>query len=470
MKIEQSILESAETRVLDILGDERDNLDEILVLSRELVISRIKEGVAANAILDLVRQRLGLAKAHAEVAEKNVHITAAQETNLAILRNRELKIAIQNERRLFLARKSFTVQPGVEELALAQNAVDEERERLRLIRLRGQEDLKNLDVLISQATEAATIDGLVRQRLEREKELNNELELQNIKLAKAKDSFDLEAFKGASPYFAGTLEAMRLFITEGLDKFKLTVSLMTDIFNGFVRTAASAIVSIFDPSNTESARQKWGRFLLQIAEQIIAMLIHVALIQQILLPWLSSFQKKMPTPRWNMPTGKFYNVYEKGVRIPANANYPASPAHFGAPGFLQGGQPNSRDSVPIWTQPGEHVIRKSSASKYGAHVMESINRGLIDPLALRSLAGARRISAALATPRRPHFNSGGLIGDRLRALESAGPPSGGESKMPSMGFLLATEETMETLLAKGKNALFSFFEENAPHLRSIMSN
>ena len=67
-----------------------------------------------------------------------------------------------------------------------------------------------------------------------------------------------------------------------------------------------------------------------------------------------------------------------------------SSAHRFARGLAGGGRPpglDPRDTVPLWGQVGEFMMKLRAVQSYGLNTMNAINEGLVDPMQLRALAG-----------------------------------------------------------------------------------
>ena len=139
--------------------------------------------------------------------------------------------------------------------------------------------------------------------------------------------------------------------------------------------------------------------------------------------------------------------------------------HDMADGYATGGRIRTKrrdptDTVPIWTAPGEWVIRASSAARYGHDIMSRINAGLIDPAALRSVAGSSSAPKMPTAPSAgPGFASGGRIGNE------SGAPSGASQ---TIAIIAPSEQSMERQLKGGKNAFMEFVQQNSSAIKAIL--
>lgn len=143
--------------------------------------------------------------------------------------------------------------------------------------------------------------------------------------------------------------------------------------------------------------------------------------------------------------------FDQGGRV-RNSSTPS----FNRPSGL-----DPRDTEPVWARVGEWFIRPESVSKYGNQVMSAINRGLIDPMLLKGLAGARG-AMRVSQPRKHGFATGGAVtGD---ASSSSGPDQGLQQTV-----LVASESAFEQLLAAGSSAQMRWLQDHADELRTIVS-
>jgi hypothetical protein len=255
----------------------------------------------------------------------------------------------------------------------------------------------------------------------------------------------------------------------GTDKVKAEFTALTTILRGvitsFSQFIAQSISDAFDPTTDVSIKERFARFLQQLAKLIIAQLVQLAIAKALL---------GFGAPAASLPgvaTGR-----QKGGRIPGRGSQ-ASLAHYTMPqGLHTGGQAtppkgiSRKDTTPIWAQPGEYMMRLSAVQKYGLGGMEALNRGLIDPGALSSMAGSRRLSRN--TRRQVGFQTGGQIASQ--AETAAGSPAGGGGgggDAPSLGaaLLVANETTAERLLAGGSKAVLDFIDEHGADIEGRLS-
>ena len=263
-----------------------------------------------------------------------------------------------------------------------------------------------------------------------------------------------------------------LDITGPAEQLKASLESAVNTLNGvgvqvvsqFATFASNAIVDAFDPTKDVNIKERFARFLQGIARLIIQTLIQIAITRAILgLSGTPVTGGATPPPVPNLST--LFFTAKKGGLVPdgfANAR-----------GFDAGGIPNTpakpstrpqglpaSDTVPVWTTPGEWIIRQAAAAKYGNSVMSAINRGLIDPTELRSLVGVGRRSLRINNG--PGFQDGGLISDNVASqAESEGGSAGQSAAAPIVvPVMVADRNMMERLLAAGGEAMIDFMREN----------
>lgn len=243
-----------------------------------------------------------------------------------------------------------------------------------------------------------------------------------------------------------------------VDATKELATVGVPIIKQFSQFASDAIVDAFDPTKDVSLKERFARFFQDIARQILELTIRIAILRAFGgVGAATGGQVKRPP-----------NFAARGGAV----------GPFGmAPGFEGGGVPNkpapasaipsnlpATDKVPVWTTVGEWIIRKSAVAKYGNAVMSAINRGLVDPSSLRSLAG---IGGRHSVRSRRHsgFQEGGLISDAINDISTQGEAqaAGAEENAPSpiiTPVLLTDAQTMRRLLDGGGEVLIDFLREN----------
>jgi len=246
------------------------------------------------------------------------------------------------------------------------------------------------------------------------------------------------------------------------ESFTAMTTILRGIITSFSQFIAQSISDAFDPTADTSIKERFARFLQQIVKLIIAQLVQLAIAKALL---------GFGVPAASLPgvsTGR-----RRGGRIPGRGSQ-ASLAHYTNPqGFDTGGQAkppkgiSRKDTTPIWAQPGEYMMRLSAVQKYGIGVMEALNQGLVDPGALISMAGPRRLSRN--SRRKVGFQSGGQIAAQAESAAGTTGTTGGGAPGLGAALLVANETTAERLLAGGQKAVLDFIDEHGADIEGRLS-
>lgn len=157
------------------------------------------------------------------------------------------------------------------------------------------------------------------------------------------------------------------------------------------------------------------------------------------------------------------------------------PAHFDGGGTVPGGSRftsrppagvSRSDTVAAYLTPGEFVQRVSAVRHYGVDVMRALNRRLIDPGLLQSLAGVKNMrSFHTQSSRGPGFQTGDLVTDNIRQVATNLENQIGErivdSTLPAVAVPMS-ENTFETQLAAGGEAMRRWLRDNAHDVDGIL--
>lgn len=445
-----SAIDSAESRqivaqiVEDILKGEAD-LNAALSSQKEILesIEELEKGIRTEA------------GARAALAATTQTLELKRQTD-------ELALQLRHQKELTRFSTAFTDARSSEKTLIgARHVVELEQQRLEVLRQQQIISDEQFERAISDSNSLIEKNALIVLYLAKQKELNVELGLQNEKLLQSKQILSGLRAQDENPFFTGTLEAVRQLSEEVGTRFSRTVDLMKFAFGGLADTITATITGLFDPSDTTTAKQRFGRFLLQLANMMIAMIVQVALIQKTLLPWLDGLGS-VESSNIKFQQGNVGGIgFHEGGAIPHMSGK--------AQGLKRGGKPKGihpLDTVPIWAQAGEWMMRLSAVKKYGAGVMKSINDGLIDPGALTALAGSNSVNRTVKANPTPSFRTGGLVSEQSQALASSAPAQ--EQAGPNVGFVLASENQMDALVNGGSGALMRWFMDNASSLKGAL--
>lgn len=247
--------------------------------------------------------------------------------------------------------------------------------------------------------------------------------------------------------WGNSLRAISLNIAEGLpSSMELAISIMKRAIDSFASAVSSQIVDAFDPDSDGSASERFANFLKSMSKMIIQELIKIAVIKTAAMIGLSA-------------AGGAHSGGRIGGRH--NRNTP-SMAHMLAPqGLAGGGRPaglHPTDQIPIWAARGEFMMQVDSVRQYGASVMNAINQGLIDPGALKALAGVSHSPTSRAPTGKGYAEGGQVNLPESTESESSVTPA----------FIVANDDSMDRMLAGGKSAMLSFIQDNSPTISQLL--
>jgi len=449
-----------------ITDSRRDQLD--LEQALNLVLAeRIKKLAQVQIFASLERAR--------ELRSELV-LLAAEETSRVALNNAKARTAVA-QAELQVLQAEIEVAEGLREKGLQQQVknIADLTAKLQTVASRLEDPslveaetnaLLQEQVVLRQALAAAQ---LLEAQLKQENHDAGELEL--LQLNRAVALLQQITAQEETPIFQGLTEGLQDFIKEAQDTFTTFRDIVQNSFEQLADLLAGTIVNALTGQEADF-KQALGRLLASIAQQIIAMFIKLAIAKAILGLGFLGGQGGGAVPNISglgfLKGGLIHKVVmdspfgkAKGFQRGGFATGPVQQTRTSAVRRIVASfrPPNvdPRDTVPIWTQPGEWVVQKKAVDRYGADVMGRINDLLIDPASLRAIAGVNsrggtssRISGAA--------QQGGAI------TESSGAPTAeittGESSGPVVAIVAGNDETMQQMLAGGGNALLDFLREN----------
>ena len=483
--------------------------DRILLNGRELIQKERLQEIAAD--------ELRLARLINQAANDRIRLTAqvaAQELSEEILKAR---IELETERQLLAARglntfaqEAIAVEGAIRsaeaELAIAVRkaaadraslALQIEQLQVRIQSARGLEDeLTTQDKIANVQARKVTLERIIAKlqkdpsQQENVKKLNVALTETNFLLSnlqaiaaleiqlKLTDEADVERIKRITLELAKLRQELVEIGNLRVDPFgkqlsdainTATQSLKTfgiKAVGEFSTFASNAIVDAFDPTKDVNLKERFASFLQSIARQILELTIRIAILRAFGgvggAATGGQIAAARPIPRFRAkggPAGDFASAQGfEGGGVP---NKPA-PASMRPPSLPP------TDKVPIWTTAGEWVIKRASAAKYGNAVMSAINRGLIDPSALKSLAGISR-RHSMRSSRGTGFQEGGLISETIAAQREANEAAAadeGATGLTILPTLLADRQTMQRLVDSGGEVLLDFLRENQDQINT----
>jgi hypothetical protein len=266
-------------------------------------------------------------------------------------------------------------------------------------------------------------------------------------------SFELEKQRqiANSPVTAGIQEAFAEFRDTAQVTFEATTTLLQQSVSSFSSFIAQSIADAFDPSKDTSILERFGQFLQQLGTMIFQLLAQIAIAKAVIaaINIIGGVGGAIggAAPQFDAFAGpSVVGFAAEGGAVPSGL--PAAPSIPGVP---------ASDTVAARLTPGEYVHTTGAVDTYGLQVMEAINRGLVDPTALKALAGFR----GTLTPRRPRvqsFAKGGQVGG------GPGLAQGG----PTVAVLKADDQAVEQLLTGGGAALLRYVRDNSASFNNAL--
>jgi hypothetical protein len=413
-----------------------------------------------SRLFDVVRKRLEF---ESEFSRPEVQRISSAQLELDIAERRLQISQSQNERDLQAIRSvQGQVQARIVDLSLAQQIAQSEEQRQALG-----------EAISSQLSAGAQIERLIAatkdRQLIQESLLNTEVAARTRELEEQRAAVE-------APLRTGFLDGLRAYVAETATLSEGIAQLTASTIQDIAAFGAQEIANIFDPTVNTSLRERIGRFLLGLGQQILqtvfatllSELISTLLIRQTFDQATTAGQLAAASA-WQS-VGVTWAGISSTLLTAATLLAGTSVASGGAIGFAEGGSIGGSeapraprglhpsDRIPIWAAKDEFMIRARSAVNYGHDVMDAINRGLIDPTALRALAGVGRSRKQISSMPKLGMASGGRTAAstiQSARVETSLP----RTSAPVAAYVVASEEAVERLLSGGSQAVVRFMDE-----------
>lgn len=409
----------------------------------QLVSLMRDEADLRSGLLEAEQAAFDLALAKAALQANNILPSLTEETRLLqaqVAAERAITAALlisHNARQQAVVEAQAAVQLATIERDLAQEKADLEIEAL-------QARVSAAPPGEERAALESVLEALI-QRRDLEQEILN---LRIQQLEKAREEAELAANGSLTD---GLKEGFQEFAEQFSSTFQAGVEIAKQSTAALAQFISTSIVDAFDPTKEFDLKERFARFMQQIAQIILQQLIQLAIAKAIL-----GFKDGGVVPELNVAGQSFRHggpVKRKGTR--------RLPAHAFAQGFAGGGAPTGispLDTVPAMLRPGEFVMSKEAVDHFGLGTFAAMNQGNF-PVTGSSAAEAAGPSVGMQT--------GGLVSDRLADANAAAASSNtdGGTVLP---ILVAKDREMDQLTAGGKNAFLAFMRENAGTIGSIL--
>jgi multidrug efflux pump subunit AcrA (membrane-fusion protein) len=252
-----------------------------------------------------------------------------------------------------------------------------------------------------------------------------------------------------------TLDEFGDALLDMADMTEAGLNLMKSAISEFGSFVADTIVDAFDPTNDTSFKERFARFLQSLARQIIATLTQIAVAKLLLNIGVGSVGGGTVANK-----GGFVEGFAEGGPVGPKRGPYVLPRPASVP---------ASDTVPAWLTPGEFVHKAGTVAHYGADVLDAINEGMVDPMALRELAGLANRSRSFRRTQRMAFADGGLVASGVAAQQAAaGVTAGTTVGAPMPAFIVGNDKAVDRFLKGGKAAFMDFINENKQSLKAML--
>lgn len=437
--------------------------EELVRLVKESILLQAQQASAERTLEAIEKNRR-------DITKEQVRIYAANSAARAVEARDELQrandlVAVEEKHRQLVQesidRRALESPPSAapwddiervrEQSAVTAKQIELDRQ-LRANNIQNQS--QTLEYLVAEGASQEDINEILRYRDELIRQDNLEYQRENRLLQNNQRQLQYMNEIAERPVTMGIATALAQLKRELPTTFSVALETTRAVVDGFSTFVSDSIAAAFDPNNDKSLKERFADFLNDIGRLIIELMVKLAVIRASL-------------GAFGMFSASSVDIASLALAGAHNGG-PASHPWRTAKGYAAGGRPSGlhpSDTIPIWTAPGEWIIRAASVKRYGQQVMEAINRGLVDPLSLRALASVR--SHPITRPVQPGFASGGLISEQVRSLEVASSPATTKSS-PTPAVIVADEQAMDRLLAGGGNALIRYLTTHRTRMRAAI--
>jgi hypothetical protein len=451
---------------------ERDRLDlknrANAILSKRLVL--LAEEAAFESEQTQKGQRAEILRQTARRDALNIRGNAAKRAEIAEAEYRAVLLEIEAARTL----RDANLEALTRDINERVEALGELQEKLATGGAEAADEAR-LTAQIKSDEEALVALKEQQNQLQRESNRQKEIELLLIDDAYNRER---EARRAKDePIEFGFIKGIEEFVDESLDIFTTWQQTIANSFKALGSTIGKTLTDALT-GETSNFQEEFRQFLAKVAEQIITMLVQVAIARSLLgLDTIFGGGLGLGGGGGAAKGGRTEGIKRRKLVL-------TSPFRK-APGFAYGGLPrlagegggippsvsaavsdikalrprglDPQDKIPIWTAPGEWVVRAKAVKLYGNDIMDAINNMMIDPTALRAIAG---INSRGRVTRKVAYSaaSGGEITSTSGAPVVNTVPTGGDR--PTLAVVAGTEDTMQQLLVGGGPALLDYLRSN----------
>jgi len=449
-----------------LLDDLNTSLDQRKLLEQQIsnILAQRQASIATEAAFSLQQdnrqQALELSQKILDFENRNADVGEAQ------LENARLRVITEQQRLDIIREQGQRSINALTEQRERTTLAIQELERLRDLAESDQQRAAFQTQINTQKQSEAAISQLIDATQD---QINLKLAEGNILLAQAAEEAERVRNGLERPLQQGLLDGIRNFVLEVQPLFVQISEIAKGALQDVGRVGSQVIADIFDPSKNVNLRQAVGRTLLGIGQQIVQSLIST-LLARLLAVFVveQTFEATKAANNAAIIAGwTAVGIQWQGI---SNKLLLAAVllASSGGAGFAAGGpigradggpMPTGRsapkapkglhpsDKIPIWAAKDEFMIRASSALRYGHDVMQAINHGLVNPMALRALVGTGTVHRQVSQMPKRGLVSGGPVSASSTAADTTTFEGQGLDTAPTPAYLVADEQALEMLLA-----------------------
>lgn len=465
IKVKQEEIKAIQNDRVALLAQEQASLARIITLQARSAAEEIRKTTALRQVN--AQEAIRVAQAQTALAQgggSQAQVAAAQaQAALNIERAKTKELTTQAQKNLDSLRDTRTA------LVVKQQSL---REDLLSATTEKQKEAILSSLVETERARLATKRLITAEEQKLNVEAQKSLALQEAAIANAERAANLA---GSNGFVAGFVQLSIDELARLPSAFATTFGIIKGTIQQFSSAAGKLIVDIFDPTTEADPRAALGSFLRSVAQMIISTLIGIAVTAAVtavvtsFVPGLAAVGAAGAAKTASAIGGLLGSIggaigLAEGGTVPGSAA--ASPHALAA-------RPRGiakSDTVPAWLTPGETVISAPKSRKYAAGI-QGIVSGLINPMDLAALAGARRSTPTARVSRARGFAVGGTVGG-LRQGPTAQITSAGRqaaSAGPATAVVQANDQSMERMLRGGRGAMLQFVENNRAAFNRALS-
>lgn len=458
----------AEERLAAIKGRIRD-LDAIKVeLTQKRLTLADKENSAILQTANFEGRR--------EVILKRIEASHAEALRIAEQRRDASAVALiqaQQEFETIKQQNKNNQQDREREIAFLKEEIRLSNERLAIQQQIEHDNPGDFNTGPAIAAEAATNAALNQQLIIKQKINEEEGKIAAQQQIRAQNELRILEIQKEAPIGAGIVEGFAQAFLEVSDLFKVTVDIMRGTIEGFSQFVSQSIIDAFDPTADTSIQERFARFLQQLAAQIITTLTTLAITAAVLNaasggllgPLLQEFaQLRFPggfVDGGEVGEGRVLRDHRRRFSRAKGYNQGGSPSERGIHGMARPSGLHPKDTVALWADPTEWIVRGREVMRIGRDFMQNFNSGNYDPLALRAAMG---LGHARRTANHVRRSAGGLAAggpaSSVRPKSVASSGAVGIASAPGVALVVPSEDAADRTLRGGQQALFKLLAEN----------